>query len=340
MRVFVAGASGAIGIRLVPQLIDAKHEVIGTHHSPSNAERLRALGAKPAALDLLDPAAVRRAVLEAEPDAIVHQATALADIRFVRNFDRPFAQTNRLRTEGTDNLLAAAREAGVPRFVAQSFASLRNAREGGMVKTEDDPLDPTPVPSTRQSNAAMRHLEQTVTEAGGIALRYGGFYGATNDALPRPSASSAGRCATRAGGKASRRHTRNRPDRRVRYNARAGEPVTPIPSVSLRPSGASTAPPRSAGAERPPVTARASPRIGEYGPPRRDAYRRIWRVERRSGVRRYVRVSSEYRILQSRQSPRIGLLWSAESGEPNACWLGRDGSRNAEDSAGIESPRS
>jgi 2-alkyl-3-oxoalkanoate reductase len=187
MRVFVAGASGAIGIRLVPQLIDAGHEVIGTHHSLSNAERLRALGAKPAALDLLDPRAVSTAVLEAEPDAIVHQATALADIRFARNFDRTFAQTNRLRTKGTDNLLAAAREAGVRRFVAQSFASLRNAREGGMVKTEDDPLDPTPVPSTRQSNAAMRHLEETVTEAaGGIALRYGGFYGAANDALIAP----------------------------------------------------------------------------------------------------------------------------------------------------------
>jgi 2-alkyl-3-oxoalkanoate reductase len=186
MRVFVAGASGAIGIRLIPQLIDAGHEVIGTHHSSSNAERLRALGAKPVALDLLDPAAVRKAVLETESDAIVHQATALADIRFARNFDRTFAQTNRLRTEGTDNLLAAAREAGVRRFVAQSFASLRNAREGGMVKSEDDPLDPTPVPSTRQSNAAMRHLERAVTEAGGIALRYGGFYGAANDALIEP----------------------------------------------------------------------------------------------------------------------------------------------------------
>jgi 2-alkyl-3-oxoalkanoate reductase len=186
MRVFVAGASGAIGSRLVPQILDAGHEVIGTHHSPSNAERLQALGAKPVALDLLDPAAVRKAVLEAEPHAIVHQATALADIRFSRNMDRTFAQTNQLRTDGTDALLAAAREAGVRRFVAQSFASMRNAREGGMVKTEDDPLDPTPVPSMRQSQAAMRHLEQKVTEAGGIALRYGGFYGAANDAMVKP----------------------------------------------------------------------------------------------------------------------------------------------------------
>src|SRR5919197_2671679 len=106
MRVFVAGASGAIGSRLVPQLIDAGHEVIGTHSSPSSGERVRALGAQPVALDLLDAAAVRKAVLETAPDAIVHQATALANARFSRNLDRAFAQTNRLRTEGTDALLA------------------------------------------------------------------------------------------------------------------------------------------------------------------------------------------------------------------------------------------
>jgi nucleoside-diphosphate-sugar epimerase len=186
MRVFVAGASGAIGTRLVPQLIDRGHEVIGTYRSPGNAERVRALGAEPIALDLLDPRAVRKAVLETEPDAIVHQATALANLRFSRNFDRGFAQTNRLRVEGTDALLAAAREAGVQRFVAQSFASMRHARVGGMVKTEDDPLDPTPVAATRETNAAMRHLDEAVTAAGGIALRYGGFYGAPNDGLLEP----------------------------------------------------------------------------------------------------------------------------------------------------------
>jgi GDP-D-mannose dehydratase len=130
MRVFLAGASGAIGTRLVPQLIDAGHEVIGTHTSPSSGERVRALGARPVALDLLDARAVRKAVRDADPDAIVHQGTALADARFGRNFDRTFAQTNCLRTEGTDNLLAAAREAGVRRFVAQSYASMRNARYG------------------------------------------------------------------------------------------------------------------------------------------------------------------------------------------------------------------
>ncbi|MGH2846388.1 MAG: NAD-dependent epimerase/dehydratase family protein [Thermoleophilaceae bacterium] len=186
MRVFVAGASGAIGTRLVAQLIHRGHEVIGTFRSPASAERVRALGARPVVLDLLDARAVRETVLDTEPDAIVHQATALADVRFSRNLDRTFAQTNRLRTEGTDALLAAAREAGVRRFVAQSFASLRYAREGGPVKTEDDPLDPTPVSSTRETNAAMRYLDEAVTAAGGIALRYGGFYGAGNDGMVEP----------------------------------------------------------------------------------------------------------------------------------------------------------
>jgi nucleoside-diphosphate-sugar epimerase len=124
---------------------------------------------------------VRAAVLESEPDAIAHEATALANLRFSRRLDRGFAQTNRLRTEGTDNLLAAAREAGVHRFVAQSFASFRYAREGGPVKTEDDPLAAIPLPSMAESDAAMRYLDAVVQEAGGIALRYGGFYGAAND---------------------------------------------------------------------------------------------------------------------------------------------------------------
>ena len=186
MRVFVAGASGAIGTRLVPRLVDRGHEVIGTSRSAAKAERLRALGAEPVALELLDGAAVRRAVLQTAPDAIVHQATSLAELTFSRNFDRTFAKTNRLRTEGTDALLAAAHEAGVDRFVAQSFASYRSARVGGPVKTEDDPLDPVPVATTRESSAAMRYLEEVVTNAGGIALRYGIFYGAANDGLIEP----------------------------------------------------------------------------------------------------------------------------------------------------------
>jgi nucleoside-diphosphate-sugar epimerase len=186
MRIFVAGASGAIGTRLVPQLVDRGHEVIGTSRSAEKADHLRALGAEPVALDLLDRAAVRRAVLDAAPDAIVHQATALAEATFMRNFDRTFAKTNRLRTEGTDALLAAAGEAGVDRFVAQSFASYRTAREGGPVKTEDAPLDPRPVAKTRKSMAAMRSLEEAVTNAGGIVLRYGIFYGAADDGLIEP----------------------------------------------------------------------------------------------------------------------------------------------------------
>jgi nucleoside-diphosphate-sugar epimerase len=186
MRVFVAGASGAIGTRLVPQLNDRGHEVIGTSRSPGNAERIRALGAEAIVLDLLDPRAVRKAVLEAKPDAIVHQATALTDARFSKNLDRTFARTNRLRREGTDALLAAAREAGVRRFVAQSYASLRYARVGGPVKTEDDPLDLTSVDGMRETTAAMNYLDEAVTAAGGIALRYGSFYGAANDGMIEP----------------------------------------------------------------------------------------------------------------------------------------------------------
>src|SRR6266568_4926246 len=170
MRVFVAGASGALGSRLVPQLIDAGHDVIGSHATPARAELLQSLGAEPVLLDLLDARAVRKAVLDNEPDAIVHEATALANAKWGRNFDAVFAQTNELRTNGTDALLAAARDAGVTRFVAQSFASYRYLREGGAIKTEDDPLDPTPPANAKRSFAAMAYLDQTVTEAGGIAL--------------------------------------------------------------------------------------------------------------------------------------------------------------------------
>ena len=186
MRVLVVGASGAIGTRLVPQLINRGHEVIGTSRSPDKAERLRGLGAEPVALDVLDAAGVREAVSRAEPEAIVHQATALTDARFSKNLDRTFAQTNRLRMEGTDALVAAARESGVPRFVAQSYASMRYAREGGPVKTEDDPLDSIPVSGMTETAAAMTYLDEAVTNAGGIALRYGGFYGASNDGLVEP----------------------------------------------------------------------------------------------------------------------------------------------------------
>src|SRR5512133_2375154 len=133
MRVFVAGASGILGRRLVPQLIDAGHEVVGTHNSPGRADMLRALGATPVLLDLLDERAVREAVLEAGPEAIVHEATALANAKFGRSLDKMFAGTNALRTRGTDTLLGAAWEAGVRRVVAQSFAPYRYVRQGGPV---------------------------------------------------------------------------------------------------------------------------------------------------------------------------------------------------------------
>jgi 2-alkyl-3-oxoalkanoate reductase len=182
MRVFVAGATGAIGARLVPQLVERGHDVIGTSRSEGKAARLRAQGAEPVVLDVLDRDAVREAVLAARPDAIVHQATALAGMSDFKNFDRSFAPTNRLRTEGTDALLAAAGEAGVRRFVAQSYAGWPYAREGGPVKTEEDRLDPTPVSAMSETLAAIRHQEEAVVAAGGLALRYGGFYGSPEDA--------------------------------------------------------------------------------------------------------------------------------------------------------------
>jgi 2-alkyl-3-oxoalkanoate reductase len=183
MRVLVIGASGAIGTHLVPQLRAQGHDVIGSSRSASKAERLRALGAEPIVLDVLDATATREAVAAARPDAIIYQATALADLSDFKHFDRSFAQTNRLRTDGTDIVVAAARAAGVRRIVAQSYANFRYAREGGPVKTEDDPLDPTPPAAARQSFAALHHLDQAVTAAGGIALRYGNFYGDPNDGL-------------------------------------------------------------------------------------------------------------------------------------------------------------
>jgi 2-alkyl-3-oxoalkanoate reductase len=181
MKVFVAGASGALGARLVPQLVARGHHLIGTTRSPEKAKHLAAAGAEPVVLDVLDASAVREAVVAAGPDAIVHQATALAGATDMRHFDRSFAQTNRLRTEGTDALLVAASAAGVGRVVAQSYAGWPFAREGGPVKTEEDPLDPDPVPAMRETLDAMRHLEKVVVDAGGLALRYGGFYGSPDD---------------------------------------------------------------------------------------------------------------------------------------------------------------
>jgi nucleoside-diphosphate-sugar epimerase len=176
MHVFIAGATGAVGRSLIPLLIEHGHEVTGTTRSAHRAAQLEELGAHAAVVDGLDRDAVARAVAEAAPDAIVHQMTALRGLK-PRRMDSTFAQTNRLRTEGTDNLLAAARAAGVERFVAQSFAGWPYVRTGDSVKTEDAPLqDPGPK-GARQSLAAIRHVERATLAAGGVVLRYGGFYG-------------------------------------------------------------------------------------------------------------------------------------------------------------------
>jgi nucleoside-diphosphate-sugar epimerase len=182
MRVLVAGATGAVGTRLVRQLAGRGHVVIGSSRSDEGANALRTLGAEPIALDLLDAEAVANAVDAAEPDAIVHEATALSGKSDYRHFDESFDQTNRLRTAGTDALLAAARTSRVPRVVVQSYAGWPYAREGGPVKNEDDPLDPAPVPEMRETLSAIEHLERVVTDAAGTVLRYGGLYGSPDDA--------------------------------------------------------------------------------------------------------------------------------------------------------------
>ncbi len=181
MKILVAGATGVIGQRLVPLLVESGHTVYGTSRSAGKRDDLRALGAEPVVLDVLDEQAVLRSVSEARPDVIVHQATALSALGSnLRKFDEDFELTNRLRTEGTDHLLAAARASRVRRFLAQSYAGWPFAREGGAVKTEDDPLDHDPPESARRTFAAIRQLEDAVAGAAdieGVVLRYGGFYG-------------------------------------------------------------------------------------------------------------------------------------------------------------------
>ena len=180
MRVFVAGATGAIGKQLVPRLVEAGHEVHGMTRSESKQAMLHELGAVPVVADALDPDQVAEAVGRARPDVIVHQLTAIGAVD-MRHFDRDFAQTNRLRTEGTDHLLSAGQAVGVRRFVAQGVAGYgAYARTGGPVKSEEDPLDPAPAREMRETLAAIRHLEEAVLGAEwteGIVLRYGVFYG-------------------------------------------------------------------------------------------------------------------------------------------------------------------
>lgn len=179
MRIFVAGAAGALGRRLVPRLTERGHGVTGLVRSERSAADVRALGVACVAADALDGEAVRRAVVDAHPDVIVHELTALAGLD-PRHFERDFELTNRFRTESTDHLLTAAREVGARRFVAWSYAGWPFAREGGPVKTEEDPLDPDPPKAMRTTVDAMRYLERAVTGASdleGLVLRYGAFYG-------------------------------------------------------------------------------------------------------------------------------------------------------------------
>ena len=180
MKIFVAGATGALGKQLVPQLVAKGHEVVGMTRSADKQDLVRSLGARPVVADALDPDAVAQGVAQAEPDVIVHQLTALSgdfDMRHMREF---LEVTNRLRTEGTDHLLAAGRAVGIQRFVAQSYAGWPSARTGGPVKTEEDELDPAPPDAMRDALDAIRYLEAAVTGATwaeGVVLRYGGFYG-------------------------------------------------------------------------------------------------------------------------------------------------------------------
>jgi 2-alkyl-3-oxoalkanoate reductase len=176
MNVFLAGATGAVGRALIPKLIEHGHTVTGTTRSEAKAQELRALGATAAVVDGLDRAAVLAAVRAAEPDAIVHQMTSLAGLSDPRKFERAFSLTNRLRTEGTDHLLAAAAETGAT-VVAQSYAGWPYEATGGPVKDEDAPLMSAPPKQMRAALDAIRHVERAVPAAGGMALRYGGFYG-------------------------------------------------------------------------------------------------------------------------------------------------------------------
>jgi nucleoside-diphosphate-sugar epimerase len=187
MKVLVAGATGALGKQLVPRLVARGHEVVGITRSESKRQAIFDLGATPAVADALDAEQVARVVAEADPEVIVHELTALSGDLDLRHFDRTFAETNRLRTEATDHLLAAGRAVGVKRFVAQSYAGWPAERTGGPVKTEDDPLDHSPPEAVRSTLEAILYLESAVTGADwteGVVLRYGGFYGPGTSLAP------------------------------------------------------------------------------------------------------------------------------------------------------------
>jgi nucleoside-diphosphate-sugar epimerase len=180
MRVFVAGATGAVGRRLVPLLVASGYDVVAMTRSPDKMDSLRATGAEPVVADGLDRAAVKRAVAGTEPEIVIHHMTGLTGVKSFKRFDDEFALTNRLRTEGTHLLVEAAQAAGVSRIVAQSYGNWNYERTGTALKTEADPFDPKPPENQRESMAAIRELETTVVEAEGtegIALRYANFYG-------------------------------------------------------------------------------------------------------------------------------------------------------------------
>jgi 2-alkyl-3-oxoalkanoate reductase len=180
MRIFVAGATGAVGRALIPRLVRAGHSVVGLTRTPANAATLREIGAEPVVADALDERSIHTAVQTARPDVIVHELTDLKGAADLRKFDRAFANSNRLRTTGTDHLLAAARACGVKRMIVQSFCGWPYARTGGHVKSEEDPLDPNPPRECRRTLDAIRYLEQVVTTSSaldGVVLRYGAFYG-------------------------------------------------------------------------------------------------------------------------------------------------------------------
>jgi nucleoside-diphosphate-sugar epimerase len=181
MRVFVAGSTGVLGQRLVPQLLARGHQVTGTTTNAARLVLLERMGAQAVVMNGLDAAAVGAAVAQAQPDAIVHQMTGIAVTHAgkpdLKHFDRWFAQTIRLRTEGTDHLLAAAAATRVPHVVAQGYASWNGIRQGGWVKTEEDPLDLEEGTAAHGSMEALRHVEDVVVKAGGAVLRYGGLYG-------------------------------------------------------------------------------------------------------------------------------------------------------------------
>ena len=183
MHVYIAGGTGAIGQRLVPQLVARGHRVTSTTRDARKIELIEGLGAEAVVVDALDSAAVGESVAKAEPDAVVHQLSALSGKLDVKHFDRSFAMTNRLRTEGLDHLIAAAQASGVPHVVTQSYTGWPNIRSGSWVKDEEDPLDPEPPRAQRETLDGIRYLEDATQKVDGTVLRYGGFYGDASNAM-------------------------------------------------------------------------------------------------------------------------------------------------------------